>query len=103
MVASDVERRVLSWFYVTGIVCAQHYEWLLASEKITVDFFLPSIQLCIDYWPNNSDAAALAKQLAKQAFYKANNIHFIELRDQDLLQLDDVLAKSLLRHGIAVY
>lgn len=103
VVASSAERRVLSWFYLTGIVCAQQYEWFVAGEKITVDFFLPSIQLCIDYWPDNSDAAALAKQLQKQTFYKANKIHFIELRDQDLLQLDEVLAKSLLRHGIAVY
>lgn len=103
LVNSTTERQVLNWLYVAGISCAQNYEWVLADASIISDFFVPSARLCIDYWPANSDAAMLAQQLEKQQVYKAHKIAFFELRDHDLPQLDEVLAKTLLRHGIAVY
>jgi hypothetical protein len=102
-VNNEAERRVANWFYLAGVVCAQHYELAWGSETLCADFFVPEIQLCIDYWPSDSNAAGLARQLEKQALYKKHKVNFIELRDEDLPQVDEILAKVLLKNGLAVY
>src|SRR5690606_32696580 len=86
-----------------GVVAAQDYELTIDNEGWVADFFLSDIQLFIDHWSSHSDAAALAQQLARQAVYKKYKLNFIELHDEDLAQLDEVLARSLLRNGLAVY
>lgn len=103
LVSNEAERRLTNWFYLAGVVCAQNYELSWCGETLVADFFIPEIQLCIDYWPSNSDAAGLAKQLEKQALYKKHKVNFIELRDEDLSQLDEILAKVFLKNGLAVY
>lgn len=102
-VNNEAERRLANWFYVAGVVCAQNYELAWGTETVIVDFFVPEIQLCVDYWPGDSNAAGLAKQLEKQALYKKHKVNFIELRDEDLAQVDEILAKILLKNGLAVY
>lgn len=102
-VNSSAGRRIANWCYLTGVVCAQQYELVWGEESLVADFFLPEIQLCIDYWPADSRAADLAKQLDKQSLYKKHKVNFLELRDEDLPQLDDILAKVLMRNGLAVY
>jgi hypothetical protein len=102
-VKTEVERRVANWFYLAGVVYAQNYELTWGSETLFVDFFVPEIQLCVDYWPSDSNAAGLARQLEKQALYKKHKVNFIELRNEDLAQVDEILAKVLLKNGLAVY
>lgn len=103
VVSSSAARRIANWCYLTRVVCAQQYELIWGEESLIVDFFLPEIQLCIDYWPADSKADALAKQLDKQFLYKKYKVNFLELRAEDLPQLDDILAKVLMRSGLAVY
>src|SRR5690606_18974237 len=103
VVSSSAARRIANWCYLTRVVCAQQYELIWGEESLIADFFLPEIQLCIDYWPADSKADALAKQLDKQFLYKKYKVNFLELRAEDLPQLDDILAKVLMRSGLAVY
>lgn len=102
-ITHSAERLVANWLYLAGVVYARNYELAWGGEALVADFFLPDVQLSIDYWPVDSDAAGLAKQLDKQALYKKHKVNFFELRDSDLPQLDDVLARVLLRNGVAVY
>jgi hypothetical protein len=102
-VKNTAARQIANWLYLNGVVAAQDYELTVDNEGLVADFFLPDIQLFIDHWSSHSDAAALAQQLARQAVYKKYKLNFIELHDEDLAQLDEVLARSLLRNGLAVY
>lgn len=102
-VLNAAERRLANWLYLAGVVSAQHYELAWDTEIVIADFFLPEIQFCIDYWPADNKAAQLAKQLDKQTLYKKYKVNFLELRDEDLPQLDEILTKVLLRNGVAVY
>src|SRR5690606_17034219 len=77
-VIHSAERLTANWFYLAGVIYAQNYEFTRGSETVVADFFLPGIQLSIDYWPGDSDAAHLAKQLDKQALYKKHEINFFE-------------------------
>ena len=97
------ERMINNWLYVAGVVHAHNYPLQLGDESLESHFYIPEVRLCIDYWPGNAQASILATQLDKQALYKKYKVPFIELKDEDLPQLDDVLARALLRHGIAVY
>src|SRR5690606_11204078 len=51
IVHGNARRRIANWCYLTGVVCAQQYELNWNEERVAADFFLPGIQLCIDYWP----------------------------------------------------
>lgn len=100
---NNAERIITNWLYLAGVVHAQNYQLFLAGQIIEVNFYVPEINLCIDYWPANARAANLATQLDKQASYKYHNIQFIELHDEDFPQLDEILARKLLHYGLAVY
>lgn len=102
-VSNSAERMITNWLYIAGVLHAQNYNLAVGDKVIAVNFYLPEISLCIDYWPGNAQAADLVAQLDKQAFYKQHKIPFIELRDEDLPQLDELLARKLLRYGLAVY
>lgn len=96
-------RRINNWLYLTGVVHAQDYPLALTPASLTADFYVPQIPLYVDYWPDQSDAAILARQLEKQSFYKKSQIPFVEIHDKDLPNLDELLARMLLRYGLAVY
>lgn len=91
-----------NWLYLAGVNYAAGYALNLEGE-ICADFFIPGIRLCIDYWASQADAAAISVQLDKQQRYRQHQIAFLEIRDTDLSTLDELLARELFRHGIAVY
>lgn len=100
---NNVERMINNWLYLAGVIHAQNYTLHCANRRWTAHFYIPEIGLCIDYWPTNAQAAELATQLEKQDLYKQHKIPYIELRDEDLPQLDELLARKLLDYGLAVY
>ncbi len=102
-VAAPMERMLANWLYVADICFATNYPLEEGDTALTADFFVPAAQLCIDYWSAGSHAGDLARQLEKQSFYKKHKLHFIEIHEQDVVQIDEVLARALFRSGLAVY
>jgi len=94
---------VENWLYVAGVHHAFNYALPTTNETIIADFFLPELQVAIDIWGAEDNAAALSSKLTKQEFYKKYNFDFIELREENIAQLDEVLAKQLFHFGLAVY
>lgn len=99
---NSAERLINNWLYLTGVNYATSYA-LAEDIGVTADFFVPEIRLCIDYWDAQANAATISNQLEKQQRYRQHQISFLELRDTDLPLLDEVLARELFRHGMAVY
>lgn len=97
------QRMIANWLYLAGLAYASNYPWSLSSDTQRSDFFVPSARLAIDYWPSQVDAAGLGLQLQRQQFYRERKQVFVELRDEDLPQIDEILARALFRQGIAVY
>lgn len=102
-VSSQAERMINNWLYVAGVVHACQYPLSLGEAELKCHFYIPAARLCIDYWPTSARASVLAEQLEKQALYKKYQVPFVELKDEDLPHLDEMLARALLRYGIAVY
>jgi hypothetical protein len=92
-----------NWLYFAGVNHACHYTLHADNETVTVDFFLPEVQVAIDIWGETDDAGTLTTQLAKQTFYKKYNYDFIELRAENVTQLDEFLAKQLFTFGLVIY
>ena len=92
-----------NWLYVAGVNHASHYLLSAANESVVADFFLPELQVAIDIWSADDNAAALSEKLIKQEFYKKYNYDFIEVREETIKQVDDFLAKQLFQFGLAVY
>lgn len=103
MMASVSTFVVENWLYVSGVHHACAYELQVGDEIVVADFFLPELQIAIDIWSGEDNAAALSAKLAKQEFYKKHGYDFIELHDETIVQLDELLAKQLLMMGLAVY
>ena len=102
-ISSAEELIVENWLYLAGINHARTYPLQASEEKISVDFFLPDVQVCIDIWGASDNAAALNAKLMKQEFYQKNNYDYIELHDETVLQIDEFLAKQLFGFGLTVY
>ena len=101
------ERMIANWLYLAGVVYAKNYtisrDIKHEQESCIAQFYVPQISLCIDFWPARGQADELAEQLAKQALYSKYQIPNIELREEDLPQLDEILARRFMGYGIAIY
>lgn len=94
---------IANWLYVAGVSHACHYELRRGDESISIDFFIPELQLALDIWHHDDNASALTAKLEKQEFYKKHGYEFLELQDETINQVDELLAKQLLGAGLAVY
>ena len=94
---------VENWLYIASVNHATQYALNTANETVIADFFLPELQVAIDIWGAEDNAATLSDKLTKQEFYKKYGYDFIELREEIISQLDEVLAKQLFHFGLAVY
>ncbi|MBN2824217.1 MAG: hypothetical protein JXQ76_02750 [Campylobacterales bacterium] len=72
-------------------------------EEIYCDFYLPSGKVYIEYWGIEEDAKYLQRKQAKKAIYEKYNFNLIELNDEDVLNLDDVLPRLLLKFDVQTY
>ncbi|MEJ1296459.1 MAG: glycerol kinase [Candidatus Sedimenticola sp. (ex Thyasira tokunagai)] len=101
-VRSRAEMLIDNWLYTSEIVHA--YERRLPiEEEVYCDFYLPIGKVYIEFWGMESDPKYLARKNEKVAIYQQYGFSLIELNDKDISNLDDVLPRMLLKHGITTY
>lgn len=107
-VNNAVQRRIDNWLYLTRTIHARDYSLVWDLDSAIADFYLPDTELCIECWADelgleNNRAAIISGELEKNQAYKKHKVAYIEFRDENIHQIDDILARELLRRGIAIY
>ncbi len=93
-------KRICDWLYLMNI--SHSIEREIADSGLRSDFYLPQHRLYIEYWGGKSPHD-LAEKMSKKAWFDKHDISVIELSEDDLDDLDHVLAKLLLENGVKVY
>ncbi len=99
---SEAKRLVDNWLYLAGITHAVNRR-LPVSELERADFYLPAANVFLEVWGAASDADAIAHKLARSDIYKRNHLALVEIEQNELPEIDEILPRRLLKHGIAVY
>jgi len=99
-VRSRAEAMIDDWLYISGLVHAYERK-LPIEEDVYSDFYLPDGKVYIEFWGMENEPAYLRRKGIKQLIYKKYDYNLIELTDSDIMNLDDVLPKVLLRFGIS--
>jgi len=102
MVRSKAEMLIDNWLYMAEIVHAYERK-LPIEEDMYCDFYIPAGKVYIEYWGYENNPKYLARKKEKIALYKKNEFNLIELQDKDIQNLDDVLPRMLLKHGVQAY
>jgi len=106
LVESLIQLRIDNWLYLAGIPHAHCYSVEIDNQKVNADFYLPQQSLCLESWADSqskSVAQSIMEDLDKQKYYRDFPIAFIEIGDETVTQLDERLARELLKRGTAVY
>ena len=103
-----VQRRIDNWLYLTRTIHARDYSLVWDLDSAVADFYLPDAELCIECWADelgleSNRAAVISGELEKNKAYKKHKVACVEFRDENIHQIDEILARELLRRGIAVY
>lgn len=101
-VRSKAEMLIDNWLYMAEIVHAYERK-LPVEEELYSDFYIPTGKVYIEYWGYENDSKYLARKKEKQAIYAKYNFNLIELEDKDVQNLDDILPRLLLKHGVQAY
>ena len=101
-VRSKAEMLIDNWLYMAEIIHAYERK-LPIEEDVFSDFYIPTGKVYIEYWGYDNNPKYLARKKAKQKLYEKYGFNLIELEDKDVLNLDDVLPRLLLRHGVQAY
>ena len=101
-VRSKAEMLIDNWLYMAEIVHAYERK-LPIEEDVYSDFYIPTGKVYIEYWGLEDQPKYLARKKEKQEVYQKYGFNLIELRDQDVLNLDDVLPRLLLKYGVQAY
>lgn len=100
-VRSKAEMIIDDWLYSENIVHA--YEKMLPiQENIYSDFYLPQGKVYIEFWGLENDPKYNARKEEKKEIYKKHNVNLIELTDKEIVKLDDVLPRMLMKYGINI-
>ncbi len=106
-VASKPELQIANYLYLFGFQFAYRRTVFLAlsnpaacSDQMLTDFYLPKANVHIHYQAQDISPPQLAKQLERQQRVKTHQLNVIELSVDDIVQLDQVLARKLLQLGI---
>lgn len=91
-----------NWLYMAEIVHAYERK-LPIEEDVYSDFYIPTGKVYIEFWGFENNPKYLARKKAKQEIYKKYGFNLIELEDKDVLNLDDVLPRLLLKFGVQAY
>lgn len=107
-VNNAVQRRINNWLYLARVVHAREYQLLWDLDSVVADFYVPEAELCIECWADQlgqetNRAAVLSGELEKHVIYKKHKVAYIEFSDENIHQVDEILARELLRRGVAVY
>ncbi len=101
-VRSRAEMLIDNWLYTAEIVHA--YERRLPiEEEVYCDFYLPAGKVYIEFWGMESDAKYRERKEKKKDIYNSYGFILIELHDKDISNLDDIMPRLLLQHGITTY
>lgn len=101
-VRSKAEMLIDNWLYMAEIVHAYERK-LPIEEEMYCDFYIPTGKVYIEFWGYDNDEKYLARKQEKQAIYQKYNFNLIELTDEEVLNLDDVLPRMLLKFGVQAY
>jgi len=93
-------KHICDWLYLMNLNHACDRE--MGESGMRSDFYLPQHRLYIEYW-GGSSPHDLAEKMAKKAWFEKHDLAVIELNDEDVKDLDHVLAKLLLENGVKVY
>lgn len=101
-VRSKAEMLIDNWLYMAEIVHAYERK-LPIEEEVYCDFYIPTGKVYIEYWGYENDPKYLKRKEQKQEIYRKYGFKLIELEDKDVQNLDDVLPRLLLKHGVQSY
>lgn len=101
-VRSKAEMLIDNWLYMAEIVHAYERK-LPIEEEVYCDFYIPTGKVYIEYWGYENEPKYLKRKEQKQEIYKKYGFKLIELEDKDVQNLDDVLPRMLLKHGVQSY
>lgn len=100
-VRSKAEMLIDNYLYTANIVHAYERK-LPVEEDVFCDFYLPHGKVYIEYWGLENEPAYLKRKEAKLAIYRKYDFKLIELRDDEVQNLDDHMPRLLLPFGITV-
>jgi len=101
-VRSKAEMLIDNWLYMAEIIHAYERK-LPIEEDVYCDFYIPTGKVYIEYWGYENDSKYLNRKKDKIDIYQKYGFNLIELNDQDVLNLDDILPRLLLKFGIQSY
>jgi hypothetical protein len=105
---SKAEALIDNWLYLLEI--AHAYERKLPiEEEVYSSFYIPHGKVYIEYFGCETDdsfgydKSCERRKQEKLAIYQKHNLNLIELEGKDILNLDKVLPKLLLKYGVQTY
>ncbi len=101
-VRSKAEMLIDNWLYMAEIVHAYERK-LPIEEEMYCDFYIPTGKVYIEFWGLENDEKYLVRKREKIAIYQKYSFNLIELTDQEVLNLDDILPRLLLKFGVQAY
>lgn len=101
-VRSKAEMIIDNWLYMAEIVHAYERK-LPIEEDVYSDFYIPTGKVYIEFWGFENNEKYLQRKKEKQDIYHKYGFNLIELTDDDVLNLDDILPRMLLKHGVQSY
>ena len=102
MVRSKAEMLIDNWLYMAEIVHAYERK-LPIEEEVYCDFYIPTGKIYIEFWGLENDHKYAKRKEIKREIYKKYNFKLIELTDEEVFNLDDILPRLLLKHGVQTY
>lgn len=102
MVRSKAEMLIDNWLYMAEIVHAYERK-LPIEEEAYCDFYIPTGKVYIEYWGYEDEPKYLARKKVKIGIYEKYGFNLIQLKDEDVQNLDDILPRMLLKYGIQAY
>lgn len=107
-VNNGMQRRINNWLYLVRVIHARDYVLGWDADSAVADFYLPEVELCIECWADQlghetNRAAVISGELEKHVLYKKHKVAFVEFTNETIHQVDEILARELLRRGVAVY
>jgi len=101
-VRSKAEVIIDNWLYMAEIVHAYERK-LPIEEDVYSDFYIPTGKIYIEFWGYENNEKYLERKKVKQEIYKKYGFNLIELTDEEVLNIDDILPRLLLKHGVQAY
>lgn len=96
------EVAICNWLYFAGIThsCGRK---LPLEQELYSDFYLPEGNIYIEYWGDKGGSGVLSNKLKRKSIYEDNSWKLIEITKSDIANLDNMIPKELLKHGVIVY